>query len=177
MLQIRLEEPSEGNYSGLNRYSLRVNAGSRLYGLGDFSIYNNSSGTATQFYVAEVADWYKGKTFVIELFDPGESANTGSLEMIAPDGGVFDDGACRIYTRNSVSSPWALQSTPSQCSESVSPGEYNNRWLKFEMDLPSDYSCTACWWRVNYNYPSSVNDTTTWRAYVVGNPVHLIPNS
>jgi hypothetical protein len=176
VLQIVVEEPSQGNYSGLNRYSLRVNAGSRLYGLGDFSIYNNSSGTATQFFVAEVADWYKGKTFVVELFDPGESTQTGTLQMVGPDGNVFDDGACRIYVRNSAAAAWTLQSSPTSCQESVSPNEYNNRWIKFEMDLPVSYSCTSCWWRVNYSYPGTVNDTTTWRAYVVGNPVHLIPN-
>ena len=176
VLQIVVQEPSQGIYSGLNRYSLRVGAGSRLYGLGDFSIYNNSSGTATEFFVAEVKDWYKGKTFVVELFDPGESSQTGTLQIVAPDGNVFDDGDCRIYVRNNAASPWTLQSSPSTCQESVSPNEYNNRWLKFEMDLPADYSCTTCWWKVNYSYPSAVNDTTTWRAYVIGNPVHLIPN-
>lgn len=177
VLQVVVQEPSQGIYSGLNRYSVRVNSGSRLYGLGDFSIYNNSSGTATQFYVADVASWYKGKTFVVELFDPGESSQTGTLQMLGPDGTVFDDGACRIYVRNSAANPWTLQSSPTSCQESVSPNEYNNRWLKFEMDLPAGYACTTCWWRVNYSYPAAVNDTTTWRAYVVGNPVHLIPNS
>ena len=48
-------------------------------------------------------------------------------------------------------------------------GEYHDRWLKFEMDLPPEYACTeggtpGCWWKVNYAYPSGVNDTTTWKA-------------
>jgi hypothetical protein len=63
----------------------------------------------------------------------------------------------------------------SNCQESVSPGEYNGLWLKFEIDIPLSYACTNCWWRMNYNYPTAVNDTTTWRAYMIGNPIHLIP--
>jgi hypothetical protein len=64
---------------------------------------------------------------------------------------------------------------PGNCLESVNPGEYNGRWLKFEMDLPIAYTCTDCWWRMNYAYPSAMNDTTTWRAYMIGNPIHLVP--
>jgi hypothetical protein len=45
------------------------------------------------------------------------------------------------------------------------------------MDLPSDYACTNCWWKMNYGYASGVNDTTTWRAYIRGNPIHLVPSS
>jgi hypothetical protein len=43
------------------------------------------------------------------------------------------------------------------------------------MDLPVGYSCTDCWWRMNYAYPSDMNDTTTWRAFMIGNPIHLVP--
>jgi len=27
---------------------------------------------------------------------------------------------------------------------------------------------------MNYVYTSPVNDTTTWRAYMIGNPIHLV---
>jgi hypothetical protein len=30
---------------------------------------------------------------------------------------------------------------------------------------------------MNYSYPTGVNDTTTWRAYILGNPIHLVPVS
>jgi len=33
----------------------------------------------------------------------------------------------------------------------------------------------SCWWKMNYAYSSGVNDTTTWRAYMIGNPIHLVP--
>ena len=164
------------NPDGLNRYSVRtMPASTKLYALGDMSIYNNSGATTTQFYLAEVLSIYSGKTFVVELYDAGESSDPGTLQVIDPTGGIFSAGSCRIYSRTFVSDPWVLQSTPANCQEGVHPQEYHGRWLKFEMVLPTTYSCTNCWWKMNYAYTSSVNDTTTWRAYIEGNPIHLVP--
>jgi hypothetical protein len=163
--------------AGLNRYSVRSTSGN-LFALGDFSIYNNFSGSTTSFFLAEVPTYYHGKTFVVELYDPGESSAPGTLQMVGPDGSVFNDGECRIYDRDNPSQSWSLQLTipaGTNCQETVAPGEYNGRWLKFEMDLPPLYSCVTCWWKVKYVYTSPVNDTTTWRAYMIGNPIHLVP--
>ncbi len=176
VVQIR-NVSSNVNTSGLNRYSIRSNTGN-LFALGDFSIYNNASGTTTAFYLAEVPDYYAGKTFVIELYDPGESAANGTLQVVDPSGAVFKGGQCRIYTRDEITNNWTQTATiPAgvNCQELVTPGEYNGQWLKFEMDLPPTYSCATCWWKMNYAYTSAVNDTTTWRAYMLGNPIHLVP--
>lgn len=180
VLQIRMVDPGANNQrSGLNRYSVRANGtGSpKLFALGDFSIYNNASGTATSFHLAEVPTYYHGKTFVVELYDAGESADNGTLSVLDPTGATFKGGQCRIYKRDNGTQPWTLQQTipsGSDCQETVSPGEYNGKWLKFEMDLAPTYSCSTCWWKMKYSYPSAVNDTTTWRAYMIGNPIHLI---
>jgi hypothetical protein len=177
VVQVRHVDPGAlVDRSGLNRYSVRSTTGN-LFALGDFSIYNNADGSTTSFFLAEVPSYYNGKTFVVELFDPGESAATGTLQMVGPDLAVFNDGECRIYTRNNPGQSWALQTTigaGSPCQETVTPQEYHDRWLKFEMDLPPEYACTVCWWKVNYVYPSGVNDTTTWKAYMIGNPIHLV---
>ena len=66
---------------------------------------------------------------------------------------------------------------PSPVRKTLARQEYNGQWLKFEMDLPSDYSCTDCWWKMNYDYSGGTQDTTTWRAYILGNPIHLVPTS
>jgi hypothetical protein len=179
VLQVTMANPgSTVDRAGLNRYSVRANGtGAKLFALGDFSLYNNASGTTTSFHLAEVPTYYHGKTFVVELYDPGESANNGTLAVVDPTASTFNDGQCRIYSRNNPSVPWNLQQTipsGSNCQETVTPGEYNGRWLKFEMDLPASYSCTTCWWKMSYAYPTAVNDTTTWRAYMIGNPIHLI---
>ena len=161
----------------MNRYSIRTDIGN-IFALGDFSIYNNASGLTTAFHVAEIQDYYAGKTFVIEMYDPGESAADGTLQVVDPTGSVFNGGECRIYTRDEVTDPWTqTQTIPagSPCEELVNPGEYNGQWLKFEMDIPVVYTCATCWWMMNYAYTSAVNDTTTWRAYILGNPIHLVP--
>ena len=180
VVQVRHVDPgSTTDRSGLNRYSVRSSSGSKLFALGDFSIYNNFGGSTTDFYLAEVPDFYSGKTFVVELYDPGESADDGTLQVVDPSGATFDDGECRIYDRDNPTQPWVLQQTipiGSDCEELVTPQEYNGRWLKFEMDLPVSYSCSSCWWKMNYVYTSGVNDTTTWRAFIVGNPIHLVPS-
>ncbi|MGH8915805.1 MAG: TadG family pilus assembly protein [Acidimicrobiia bacterium] len=178
VVQVNHVDPgSTTDRAGLNRYSIRSTTGN-LFALGDFSIYNNFSGSTTAFHLAEVPTYYHGKTFVVELYDPGESTAAGTLQVIGPDLTVFDDGECRIYDRDNPTQAWALQQTISagdNCQETVTPQEYNGRWLKFEMDLPPEYSCASCWWKMNYAYTSPVNDTTTWRAYMIGNPIHLIP--
>lgn len=172
--------------AGLNRYSIRSTSG-QLFALGDFSIYNNATGSTTSFYLAEVPDFYAGKTFVVEMFDPGEfsGAGTGFIQVIGADGTVWNDGECRLYNRPTgvPDGPWSQFATVgagSNCQEATTAGEYNNRWLKFEMDLPTTYTCNqaagACWWKINYVYPggASVQDTTTWRAFMIGNPIHLV---
>jgi hypothetical protein len=180
ILQIRHIDPGATvNRAGLNRYSVRSTTGN-LFALGDFSIYNNFGGSTTAFYLAEVPTYYHGKTFVVELYDPGESSAPGTLQVVGPDLTVFNDGECRIYDRNNPAQPWSLQQTISagnSCQETVTPQEYNGRWLKFEMDLPPEYACATCWWKMNYVYTSGVNDTTTWRAYMIGNPIHLVPST
>ena len=180
ILQIRHVDPGATvNRAGLNRYSVRSTTGN-LFALGDFSIYNNFGGSTTAFYLAEVPTYYHGKTFVVELFDPGESLAPGTLQVVGPDLTVFNDGECRIYDRDNPTQPWSLQQTipaGSSCQETVAPKEYDGRWLKFEMDLPPEYACVTCWWKMNYVYTSGVNDTTTWRAYMIGNPIHLVPST
>lgn len=163
------------NPDGLNRYSVRsMPATTRLYALGDMSIYNNSSGSTTEFHLAEVLPVYAGKTLVVELYDAGESEDDGTLQVIDPSGGVFN-GACDIYKRHFVTDSWTFIGSPANCEEVVTPGEYHGWWLKFEMALPADYDCTTCWWKVNYDYTSELQDTTTWRGYIIGNPIHLVP--
>jgi hypothetical protein len=181
ILQVRHLDPgATTDRSGLNRYSVRADgpAGTNLFALGDFSLYNNVGGSVTEFYLAEVPNYYNGKTFVVELWDPGDAPGGGTLSVVDPTGFVFDDGACRIYTRPDTSSSWTqLGGLPTgpDCEKNIAPQEHNGEWLKFEMDLPATYTCSPdCWWEMRYSYPGGVNDTTTWRAYMIGNPIHII---
>jgi len=182
VLQIEVLDPPIAfpGWSGLNRYSVRATGGARLYGLGDMSLYNNATGTTSDFYMAEVSDIYSGKTFVLELYDPGEANPGGWVEIKAPNGpGVWGDYAsCRMSVRTSETAAWGANTTLTPCrffaNNNGGADDYNGDWIKLEMDLNSYVCGTNCWWKLNYNYSNNVNDTTTWKAYIIGNPVHLL---
>jgi hypothetical protein len=185
VLQVKVAEPTQVQWSGLNRYGLSVTPGARLYGLGDMSIYNNFTGSTTAFYLAEVGPGYRGKTFVVELFDPGEG--NGFVQLMGPNGAnnwaMFS--TCRLFTRAQgvMTGGWTDQGQRSPCqfqADNSNPAlTYQDRWVKLEVSVPANYDCEAagdnCWWKINYDYTGGVNDTTTWRAYIVGNPIHLVP--
>ncbi len=185
VLQIRVLEPSQVQWSGLNRYGLHVSPTAKLFALGDMSIYNNAAGSVTDFYLAEVSPGYKGRTFVVELFDPGEG--NGFVQLMGPNGAgswtMFD--TCRMWTRavGVMTGPWTDQGQRTPCQFQANNSDpnlrYDDRWVKLEVSLPATYDCESagnnCWWKINYNYSGGVNDTTTWRAYIVGNPIHLVP--
>ena len=184
VLQVEVLDPLDSSdpagWSGLNRYSVKATGGARLYGLGDMSLYNNATGTTSDFYMAEVSDIYSGKTFVLELYDPGEANPGGWVEVKAPNGvnSWTDYPSCKMSVRTSEAASWGATTTLSPCkffaNNDGGANDYNGDWIKLEMQL-SSYACGAdCWWKLNYNYTNNVNDTTTWKAYIVGNPVHLL---
>jgi hypothetical protein len=168
---------SEKGYATAS-YSVRssltgAGAQPRVYGIGDMSIVTQAGGAAT-FNLAEVAQIHAGKTFEIELFDPGDgSSGDYFLSILQPDGttatcrytdtsGVFgSSGPCSIQTRNNSASP---------------ANKYNGLWLTIRVDLPTSYTCTTCWWKVKYTFSSGSQptDRTTWRASILGDPVHLV---
>lgn len=180
-LEIRVDTPRQQDDTGLNRYSLNVTgvgATPRLYGIRDISIFNNISATSADFYLAEVASSYRGKTFVVELYDPGDAQNNVSniISFLGPDGSPWS-GGCRVSMRNEVTDSWsALTTHPSGTSctiDATRPAhDYNGKWLKAEFDLPATYP--GGWWKVHYAYNGTTQDTTTWRAYIIGSPLHLV---
>jgi len=181
VLQVQIVPPGGGSNSGLNRYSVRaynLSGLPRLYGIGDISIYNNANGTTTAFNLAEVDDIYRGKTFVVELYDPGDAAGGGTVQIKGPDGSTYP--SCSMSTRPSGGTNWTSVGTRSPCqffaANDGGGNDYNGDWVRLEMQLDDLYSCATCWWQVNYVFGGSPTDTTTWRAYVVGAPVHVIPN-
>lgn len=187
VLQVRLVNATGTFDSGLNRYSVRATSlgnAAKLFGLRDMSIYNNFSGSSSNFYLAELSPVYAGKTFVIELYDPGDVAlNTDNfIRLIDPTTGAVAT-TCEVFWKDSESLPWQSLGTHSPCSVNARRANNNDRfqddWLKMEYRVPDTYTCSGalgCWWSINYAYAGagSVQDTTTWRAYVIGNPIHLI---
>lgn len=180
-LQIKVTTPKASDDTGLNRYSLNVTgvgATPRLYGIGDISIFNNISATTSDFYLAQVNTAYHGKTFMVELYDPGDAQNNVSniISFIGPDGTPWT-GGCTIRIRDEVTDSWSnLTSHPAgqPCTiDATRPAhDYNGKWLQVQLPLPDTY--TGGWWKVHYDYAGTAQDTTTWRAYMLGNPIHLM---
>ena len=158
---------------GLNRWSMKATAASdtpRLYGLGDMAIYSNVDGTAgnTVFYLAEVEEVHAGKTLEIDLWDPGDASGNHSIRVIDSQG---NQPACSWTSTNSSYPGGTLGS----CDIPTSGSRFNNHNIKISIDLPATYACGAdCWWKIDYNYPATTQDTTTWSARIVGNPVRLV---
>lgn len=190
-----LRVDTEGDGSSANRYAIRVLSTSttkvRVSGYGDMSMFNNISSGGTNsnitanFYLAEVDPTQKGKTLRINMYDPGEvskngtSTGTGTMKVMMPNGTV---GTSCVGTSSSPSSSFVTGSTLSPCQFTSASGgnsNYNGYWVTLDIKIPTTYTCTlgtvpGCWWKIQYVINGQANDTTTWSAQVIGDPVHLV---
>jgi Putative Flp pilus-assembly TadE/G-like len=162
-----------------NKYSLRATTTSgpqpHVYGLGDMSISTNIEvpvppgyGTTT-FYVARIDERYADKTLIVELWDPGDVDKIGPSDNIT----IFSASGAAI------SCDWTASNGNSgaSCSIPVAGDAYNNKLITVTIPIPDDYTCSGdgCWFKVTYSYTGAdVHDTTTWTAYIAGNPIRLV---
>jgi hypothetical protein len=73
--------------------------------------------------------------------------------------------------------------SPGACTIQTTTGGgsaiFNDQLVTIRINIPDTYSCPlggvpGCWWKIDYNYTSNSNDTTTWSARVEGNPVKIV---
>ena len=189
-----LRVQTTGTGSAANRYAIRVlstsTAKPRIAGFGDMSMYNNiatSTGTdvSAKFYLAEVDQIHRGKTFRISMYDPGEvtkvtnTTGKGTVKVIVPGNTVAT--SC-TGTTDSTASTFTSGATLAPCQfDSAVNGsaKYNGSWVTLDIKIPATYTCTmntipGCWWKIEYVINGQANDTTTWAAQVIGDPVHLV---
>jgi hypothetical protein len=180
-----LRVQTSGNGSSANRYAIRATTSStakaRVAAYGDMSMYNNVAAGNATFYLAEIDPVHAGKTLEISLYDPGEVSKTstttgnGTVQVITNTGSVA--ATCTGSSSNNVI-PASL--TPCQFQSSVNgSSRYNGAWVTLGIKIPNNYSCTlgtvpGCWWKIRYIIDGQGNDTTTWAAQVIGDPVHLV---
>jgi hypothetical protein len=164
----------DGNTGGLNRWSIRSSASggaqTRVYGLGDMSIYANVKGGGSDFYLAEVEEIHKGKPMIIELFDPGDASGNNFIHLRDPFG---NSPPCHVEVPND-----GIDENLASCIiDATRPARnYNGDWIYVRIDLPNNYSCDGanCWWTIFYDYEGDATDTTTWTGRIEGNPVRLV---
>jgi hypothetical protein len=138
-----------------------------------------SSSSAADFYLAEIGAEHAGKQMEITLFDPGEGGNY--IQIKDPNGTAV---AFDYHTAdNDYSGTGVTQLDVSGCtgypqvgSDRASQCRYNERFVVITVDLPANYATTypgQKWWKIYYNFSSSVTDRSTWSVRIIGDPVHL----
>ncbi|NND01634.1 MAG: hypothetical protein HKN91_02505 [Acidimicrobiia bacterium] len=163
----------EGEGFGLNRWSLRATSPTAqqpsIFAVGDMSIYANVIAGGSEFFLAEVTPANAGKTMEIDLFDPGEANGDNEIRIVDPDG---NSPPCHLV----IPSDGVDQDLAQCIIDTTRPAHnYHDDWLFVEIDLPSSYTCTDCWWKIVYDYEGNATDTTTWTARMRGNPIRLLP--
>jgi Flp pilus assembly protein TadG len=202
-LQVQTGKKIDGsaapNGGGSNRFAIRVGDGSNfaasnglhVYGNQKMGAYANATGANTQFFLTRVLPGEAGKTLVLNFYDTGDASQPGTLAVLPPadsnvSGGAFANCLFTQPPGNATGPPWGtFSSTVAGCkitgvSNSGTPN-YNGQWVTWQIPIPATYTCNAadplgCWTKLQFVYPAgtSVSDTTTWSAYILGEPVRLI---
>jgi hypothetical protein len=174
---------------GYNSFAIRAGFGSTglnavngtavsVFAKGRLPIFANSKGADTRFYLARILPYDAGRTLRINLYDMGESSQSGTLRILAPDEYPGSFSGCKISRDDGAS----LTVDSSRCQLSgVHSSGYNGRVLTIDVPIPQNYTCaansdTGCWVKIQAVYPSSatVTDATTWSAQILGNPIRLV---
>jgi hypothetical protein len=202
-LEVQTNKKADGsaapNGGGSNRFSIRAGVGSNystsnglhIYGNQRMGAYANATGANTQFYLTRVLPGEAGKTLVLNFYDTGDASQPGTLAVLPPSdsnatGGVFSGCTFTLPPGNSTGPPWGtFTATSAGCKitgvSNSGTNSFNGQWVTWMIPIPNNYTCNdssqlGCWTKLQFVYPSgtSVTDTTTWSAYILGEPVRLI---
>jgi len=192
LLQIKTNSPlgapltndSSVNTWGHNRYSVRAGIGdpgssgfangARVFANGRLPIYTNASGADTEFYLARVTPSATTRVLTVSLWDISDGGSAGSMRIVAPaESGITFTG-CGF---GKTGGTWTTN--PGNCSFSFNQNALNGHLVQVTIPIPADYTCAesnpfGCWIKVQAPFTGTVNDTTTWSADIVGDPVRLV---
>lgn len=172
---LQVQSPT-GN--GHNRYAVRATIGGSgtnvtVHGDEHMTIYANAPAANTTFHLARIPTGAANHTLVVDLFDIGDASSVGTLTILPPPGATFD--SCTF--RKGVSGTDDPAPGCSVGNVSSSNG-YQGKINQFRVEIPDDYSCAdadpdACWVKIRLAFGGGVNDTTTWSARLLGDPVRI----
>jgi hypothetical protein len=186
--------------NGHNNFSIwaRANGGApRVHGIGAMQNYSPLlGGQSSTFYLAQVDAVHRGKTMVINLWDPGDTGTLeANLQILRPASGGYQTATfnwrSELGTTNATASNCGNLSGTNATSVTTNTGGsgstqvFNGCWLTMEIPLPIDYAAPTPpgetepgWWKIRYNMVGSAGansfDITTWQVSIRGNPVHLV---
>lgn len=160
---------------GSNRFSVRAYGGPvgavSVSALGKMSIYANATAASPTFNLIRILPGAAGQTLVFKFFDIGDAESGGSLTVLPPS-------ETTTSLKNCHASGFQV-TTLAACSININ-SSWNGKSETIAAPIPSTYTCNysspgGCWFRLKVSFASgSVSDTTTWTAYVSGDPVRLI---
>ena len=167
--------------TGNNNFSVRVSNS----GQGRMAIYANSAGAAnTSFYLARILPGAAGRNLNLEFFDTGDALGgaVGTLQVLPPADATDRGTIMSTFSQCQFTPPpnGAFRATASSCSVTgVSAATYQGQWVQWKVPIPQGYSCDltdpfGCWVRINFRFNGGVQDVTSWRASLDGNPVRIV---
>ncbi len=170
---------------GINAYALRVRggAGTRLYPVGEQSVYMNGNTSTALLPIAGVPSKYAGRSIVLDAYDPGDGGSNEPYTLAVvppPDSQPYGSpGAERpACTFNPTRSAERGPSTPDvaqgcQVTTHTAGGGasnlYNGAWLRIVVQIDPAYHCDGtCFWYLQYNFGSTGHptDRVVWSAEV-----------
>jgi hypothetical protein len=176
---------------GANRFALRAcsnttcpTANAAIYGNGSMGVYANvGGGVSTSFYLARLLPGDAGLTLSVDLFDIGDGGSSGTLTIVPPPDGkngtkTLTLPGCTVQVGQGGSFIPTNGSTP--CSiTGVTSGSYNGKWVEIDVPIPTGYTCTVttatnCWFKINYQFTGTIDDSTSWTASLGGDPVRIV---
>jgi len=145
------------------------------------SVFVSTVGSASRSYLTDIDETHAGQKLVLQLFDPGDApAGDAQIHVLAPPSGspaeVPTGGASVACT---YSGPSTLPATTtsnysSTCAiatriaSAAPPNFYNGKWLRIEVPIPLNYTCsTDCWWTLEYTFSDASTDRVVYMAAVV----------
>lgn len=137
---------------------------------------------ATEFYLATVDQRYAGRSLIIELWDIGDidpdGPNGDHFLLIDRTGATVDcSWVATDGSPDPKSQPNSTSGGPGLCRIDAYDRIFNDELITIIAPIPESYTCTGdgCWWKIKYNYAGgTVKDSSTWSAYIDGNPIRLI---
>ena len=179
--------PDTVNTWGHNRFAIRAGIGSptdssfddnvKLFANGRLPIYTNASGANTEFFLARILPSGADRILNVSLWDISDGGSSGSMQVVPPSSGAGEPGG--TFSGCTYSSTGGTFTPQGGCSFSFNAGDLNGQLMRVSVPIPASYTCNTsdpfgCWIKVRAPFAGSVNDTTTWSADVVGDPVRLI---
>jgi hypothetical protein len=160
-----------------------------VYGLGAMQMFtplSASGGPAVQseFYLAQVPQYYAGKTLQINLWDPGDTSPlSASLAIEIPDSSTNGWSPTSVTwtavqgTTNSAAGCVTSSGSGTSIVTATPASQFNGCWVTIDASIPTTYAALQSgWWKIRYSMTGNgtSSDVTTWTAQILGNPVHLV---